>query len=72
MNDIPVPARIVAVADMYDALSSLRPYKQPWDEARCAAELRTQAERGLIDGDCVEALLADDAARREIRERFAD
>jgi HD-GYP domain-containing protein (c-di-GMP phosphodiesterase class II) len=72
MADIPVPARIVAVADMYDALSSARPYKQPWDEARCAAELRSQAERGLIDAACVEALLADDAGRQAIRERFAD
>lgn len=72
MADIPVPARIVAVADMYDALSSLRPYKAPWDEARCAAELRSQVERGLVDGACVEALLADEAGRRLIRERFAD
>jgi len=72
MADIPVPARIVAVADMYDALSSARPYKQPWDEARCAAELRSQAERGLIDTACVEALLGDDAGREAIRERFAD
>lgn len=72
MDDIPVPARIVAVADMYDALSSLRPYKQPWDEDRCAAELRAQAGRGLIDGACVEALLGNDEGRRLIRERFAD
>jgi HD-GYP domain-containing protein (c-di-GMP phosphodiesterase class II) len=72
MEDIPVPARIVAVADMYDALSSARPYKQPWDEDRCAAELRSQASRHLIDTACVEALLADDDARRLIRERFAD
>lgn len=72
MADIAVPARIVAVADMYDALSSARPYKQPWDEAACAAELRSQAERGLIDAACVQALLAEDEARRAIREHFAD
>lgn len=72
MPDIPLPARIVAVADMYDALSSVRPYKPAWDEARCAAELRSQAQRGLIDADCVEALLGDDLARRDIRERLAD
>lgn len=72
MADIPVPARIVAVADMYDALSSVRPYKPAWDEARCAEELRSQAARGLIDGACVEALLGQDAGRRAIRERFAD
>lgn len=72
MDDIPVPARIVAVADMYDALSSRRPYKEPWDDERCAAELRQQVARGLIDGPCVEALLGNDAARRQIREQFAD
>ena len=72
MADIPVPARIVAVADMYDALSSARPYKAPWDEARCAEELRNQVARGLIDGPCVEALLGADEARRQIRERLAD
>ncbi|MDG0856939.1 HD-GYP domain-containing protein [Roseateles puraquae] len=72
MADIPVAARIVAVADMYDALSSARPYKAPWDEARCAEELRAQVGRGLTDAACVEALLGNDAARREIRERYAD
>lgn len=72
MDEIPVPARIVAVADMYDALSSARPYKGPWPEDRCAEELRSQVARGLIDGPCVEALLGNEQARREIRERFAD
>lgn len=72
LADIPVPARIVAVADMYDALSSARPYKAPWDEARSAEELRRQAASGLIDSPCVEALLGADEARRQIRERFAD
>lgn len=69
---IPVVARIVAVADVYDALSSSRPYKQPWTEARCAEELRSQVARGQLDGPCVDALLADDAARAAIRQHFSD
>ena len=72
LAQIDVPARIVAVADVYDALSSVRPYKGAWEEARCIAELRDQVARGLLDGPCVEALLAADAARLSIRERLAD
>jgi HD-GYP domain-containing protein (c-di-GMP phosphodiesterase class II) len=33
---IPLSARIVAVADVYDALTSRRPYKEPWESARAA------------------------------------
>lgn len=72
MADIPVPARIVAVADVYDALSSARPYKAAWDESRCAAELRAQVAQGKLDGACVEALLADETQRQAIKQRFAD
>ena len=38
-EDIPYPARIVAVADVFDALLSVRPYKQPWQEADAAAQI---------------------------------
>ena len=29
-QDIPLSARIVAVADVFDALTSVRPYKEAW------------------------------------------
>lgn len=32
-NEIPLPARIVALADVYDALSSKRVYMEPWPES---------------------------------------
>ncbi|MFN8534940.1 MAG: HD-GYP domain-containing protein [Dehalococcoidia bacterium] len=36
---IPLSARIVAVADVYDALTSRRPYKDAWESSRAAAEI---------------------------------
>ncbi len=69
---ISLEARIVAVADVYDALSAVRYYKPAWDASAYIAELRRQAAAGMVDADCVEALLADPAACDEIRDRFAD
>ena len=37
---IPLVARIVAVIDVYDALGSERPYKQPFPEEKCQAILK--------------------------------
>ncbi len=39
-NQIPLDARIVAVADVYDALISRRTYKPAWEEDRVMAEMR--------------------------------
>ncbi len=50
---IPACARILAVADVYDALVSRRPYKEPWPEARAIRTLRrrsgTQFDPAVID-----------------------
>ncbi len=37
---IPMPARIVAVSDVFDALTSARPYKEAWPQARAVEEIR--------------------------------
>lgn len=42
-EDIPIAARIVAVADVFDALMSKRPYKEAWAEADAVAYIRDNA-----------------------------
>ncbi len=54
-RDIPVEARIVAVADSFDALTSSRPYKARWGNDRAVAWMKTQAG-SRFDPECVVAL----------------
>lgn len=42
-DDIPLPARITALADVFDALSSSRPYKGPWPIERVIALLKEES-----------------------------
>jgi len=68
---IPLEARIVAVADVFDALTSARPYKPSWTNEEALAWLRKLA-RAKFDADCVEALAFNLARVREIQARFRD
>jgi HD-GYP domain-containing protein (c-di-GMP phosphodiesterase class II) len=54
---IPIEARIVAVADIFDALTSRRPYKEAWSNDEAFATLQQMAGEKL-DRDCVQALVA--------------
>lgn len=56
-EEIPLEARIFAVADVWDALLSERPYKAAWPVEKAKEELRAQAGRAL-DPRLVEAFLA--------------
>ena len=56
-QDIPVEARIFAVADVWDALRSDRPYRSALDEADCIAHITDCAGR-LYDPAVVEVFLA--------------
>ncbi|MCA1926281.1 MAG: response regulator [Thiobacillus sp.] len=51
---IPLAARIVAVADMFDALTSKRPYKAAWSFQDALAYIQAQAGRHF-DPDCSRA-----------------
>ena len=70
-GEIPLEARIVAVADVFDALTSERPYKPAWSNAPALAWLRGVA-RARFDAQCVEALAANAAKVAEIQGRFQD
>jgi len=54
---IPLSGRIVAVADVFDALTSTRPYKAPWPLDRARAFLEENRGRHF-DPACVDAFLA--------------
>ncbi|MCJ2036211.1 HD domain-containing phosphohydrolase [Methylobacterium sp. J-068] len=68
---IPLAARIVAVADVFDALTTVRPYKaaQSFDEALAHIE----SERGKhFDPTCVQAFLAGRRRILEAKHAYAD
>ena len=54
-SEIPLPARIVAVADVFDSLTSVRPYRRPWSVARSMEFIASEARRHF-DPACVRAL----------------
>jgi len=65
-TDIPLRARIVAVADVYDALCTTRPYKPAWSHGQALAEI--QRYSGVrFDRDCVEAFRWAEAKVLEVR-----
>lgn len=42
-EEIPIAGRITAICDVFDALISKRPYKEPWETARAVAEIKKGA-----------------------------
>ncbi|HSG05259.1 MAG TPA: HD domain-containing phosphohydrolase, partial [Nitrospiria bacterium] len=70
-DDIPIEARIIAVADIFDALTSRRPYKEAWTIEEAFAMLKQLAGKQL-DADCVEAMVQNPEKVREIQERFRE
>lgn len=54
---IPLEARIVTVADVFDALTSERPYKQAWSNAEAFTWMAARAGQ-MFDPACLQALQA--------------
>jgi HD-GYP domain-containing protein (c-di-GMP phosphodiesterase class II) len=57
-DDLSLPARLLAVADVYEAVTAERPYRAPLRPDAAAALLRDEARAGRLDRDCAEALVA--------------
>ena len=70
-SDIPLAARIVAVADVFDALTSARPYKHAWPVADAVGYLREQKDRHF-DARLVDLFIQELPAIEAIRLRWAE
>ena len=68
---IPLSARLMALVDVYDALTTPRVYKKPWPPDEAARYITEQA--GLhFDPDVVEAFVAERNAFEKIQQLMAD
>jgi HD-GYP domain-containing protein (c-di-GMP phosphodiesterase class II) len=70
-EDIPLFGRIVAIVDVFDALSSRRVYKPPFPEEKVIKIMNEERGRHF-DPYLADALLSDMVAVRAIQQRFAD
>jgi putative two-component system response regulator len=68
---IPLAGRIMALADVYDALTSVRVYKAAMPHHK-AAEIIRQGRGTHFDPDLVDAFIQLEGAFREICETYAD
>jgi len=70
-EEIPLGARITAIADVYDALSCKRVYKEEWTENKVLEEIKNQ--RGIkFDPEITDAFLEVVPRLKEIKKRFSE
>jgi putative two-component system response regulator len=70
-DDIPISARLMAIADVYDALISRRVYKPGMPHAQ-AVEIIREGRGSHFDPDICDAFLANAEQFKAIAEQFAD
>jgi putative two-component system response regulator len=68
---IPLAGRIVAIADVFDAVTSARPYKPAWEIERAVGMIRDSAGHHF-DPELVTLFLTNVEEFLAIRDRFAD
>lgn len=57
-DEIPLTARVLQTVDIYDALTTDRPYRRALGPDEAIAQIRKEVERGWWDGSLVDALEA--------------
>lgn len=70
-EEIPLEGRITAIADVFDALTSVRPYKKAWTEEE-ALDFLVQQKGKHFDPALVDLFLGQMPAIRAIRQRWAE
>ncbi len=70
-SEIPLSARITALADVYDALTSKRPYKEPWSHEQAMADIVGDREKHF-DPVLVDLLVGVQDTFREIRRKYPE
>ena len=70
-EEIPVSARLMAVADVYDALISKRVYKPPFPHSK-AVGIISEGKGSHFDPDMVDAFLEIHEEFRRVALEFAD
>ncbi|WP_221076437.1 HD domain-containing phosphohydrolase [Agarivorans aestuarii] len=70
-EDIPISGRLTAIADVFDALGSIRCYKNAWDDQQIIKYLEEQRGK-QFDPQLVDALLNNFAQFAQIRDKYQD
>ena len=70
-EEIPLYGRIVALADVYDALSSARVYKEAWDESEVLDKIESESGRHF-DPELVEIFFSSLDFLRTVQQRYRD
>jgi HD-GYP domain-containing protein (c-di-GMP phosphodiesterase class II) len=70
-EEIPLYGRIVALADVYDALSSVRVYKEAWDESKVLDQIEKESGR-QFDPELVNIFFSSLDFLRAIQHRYQD
>jgi len=70
-EEIPLYGRIVALADVYDALSSVRVYKTAWDESKVLGVIESESGRHF-DPELVEIFFSSLDILRAVQRRYRD